>query len=307
MKRPPLVALSAVVAALAGSHSLPALQGSPPARPMERRPIPPPPTTIGDRADIEMDTSQGIPIVSVMVNGRGPYRFGIDSGAQGDARLSARLATELGLMPVGEVMTGDPSGNNRTTLPVYRVDTLALGELIFTGVSTEQLALADAVDGILALGLFRQWLLTIDYADGRLIVARGALPTADGTTVLDYIPGPGGAVQVPMQIGDVETVVNLDTGAARVGLALPPRKLAQVATRGEPRVIGRARTISQDFDVSSVDLAATVKVGALVLPITVVTFPSPDPVGVIGSAALRTIAITIDQQHRRVRMVATGA
>lgn len=305
MKRP-LVASGALVAALAASHSL-ALQETPPARPMERRPIPPPPTTIGDRADIEMDTSQGIPIVSVMVNGRGPYRFGIDTGAQGYARLSARLATELGLIPVGEVMTGDPSGNNRRTLPVYRVDRLALGELIFTSISTKQLALADAVDGILALGLFRQWLLTIDYAGGRLIVARGALPAADGATVLDYTAGPGGAVQVPMRIGDLETVVNLDTGAARVGLALPPQKLAQVATRGEPRVIGRARTISQDFDVSSVDLAATVKVGALALPITVVTFPSPDPVGVIGSAALRRIAITIDQQHRRVRMVAAGA
>jgi hypothetical protein len=156
---------------------------------------------------------------------------------------------------------------------------------------------------MLALGLFQQLVLTLDYDRSRLIVELGALPDADGATVLNYVPGPGGSVQLPIRIGDLETVLNLDTGAASVGIALPPEKLKQVATRGEPRVIGRTKIIGQDFEVSSIELAVPVAFGALTLPITAATFPSPDPIGVIGSAALRMMAVSIDQRNKRVRIV----
>jgi Aspartyl protease len=133
-------------------HTLVHAQDHPPATRMESRARPAAPAVSGDRANIEM---QDVPTVMVTVNGRGPYRFGIDTGAQGHARVSTALVTELGLWPVGEIISGDPSGQNPQTLPVYRLDTLVLGDLTFTG-GTAELSLADGIDGMRGLDLFNQ-------------------------------------------------------------------------------------------------------------------------------------------------------
>jgi predicted aspartyl protease len=303
MKDPNIVALSAALALLPICHMMAHAQDPPAAPRAKSRVRPPAPALSGDRGDIEMHAKEGIPTVTVTVNGRGPYRFGIDTGAEGYARVSTRLATELELTPVGEIMTGDPSGRSRQTMPVYSLARVGLGNLTFTEVSAPQLALADAVDGMLGLELFHDLLLTLDFGRARLLAVRGELPAPDGATVLNYTPGPRGSVQLPLRIGDVNTVLNLDTGGARTGMALPPQKLAQVATRGEPRVIGRAKTVSQEFEISSVELAAPVTFGTVTLPINSVSTPSPDPIGVIGSDALRAMAVTIDQRNKRVRIV----
>lgn len=281
-----------------------ALQAQPPpgGPQMVRRMAPPPPVMTGERADLAMDIGQGIPIVTAMVNGRGPYRFGVDTGAQGHARISAGLAAALGLTPVGQALAADPSGLNRRAVPLYRLDRLTVGGLDFTGVTAGELTLADGLDGILGLALFDDLLLTLDYGSGRFTAARGALAQGAAGT-LDYVPGRGGLVQVPVRIGDVEIMPHLDSGAGRAGIALPRDRIAAIATRGAPRVVGRARTVSQEFEISAVDLAAPVRVGSLTLPITSVTFPSPSPTGVLGSAALQGLAVTVDQKNRRVRIV----
>ena len=38
-----------------------------------------------------------IPVVEVKIGGKGPYRFAIDTGAQGHGRISRELAEELGI------------------------------------------------------------------------------------------------------------------------------------------------------------------------------------------------------------------
>jgi hypothetical protein len=257
----------------------------------------------GDRTEVEMHACEGLPTITVKINGRGPYLFGIDTGAQGLAHVSARLAGELGLIPVGEILTGDPSGGNARAVPVYRLGTLQLGGLTFSGVEVPELSFGEGIDGMLGLELFEEFVLTLDYGRAHLIAARGELPAPNGETILNYTPGPGGSVQIPIRIGALETAVNLDTGAGRTGLALPPEKLAQVPIHSEPRVIGTGRTASQEFEIKLVELAAPVAFGAVTLPVTAVTFPSPDPVGVLGSEALRAMVVTIDQRTRRVRIV----
>jgi hypothetical protein len=264
----------------------------------------PPPAVTGRRAEIDMQIDVGIPTVFVTVNGRGPYRFGVDTGAQGFARVSTRVIRDLALVQVGEMITGDPSGRDRRTVPVYHLDALGVDGLTYTGVTAEELVpLGHEVDGILGLGLFASLTLTLDFGRGRLVAEHSALPAADGASILDYTTGPTGFVELPIRIGELETVLTLDTGAARTGMALPPDKLKEIVTRGRPRAVGRAKTASQEIDISEVDLAVPVRFGTVTLPIASVTFPSPDPVGVIGSVALRTFAVTVDQQNRRVRIV----
>ena len=50
------------------------------------------------------------PFVSVIVNGRGPFRFLIDTGTGTQALVSPQLADELALPVVGHARLTDPSG-----------------------------------------------------------------------------------------------------------------------------------------------------------------------------------------------------
>jgi hypothetical protein len=271
-----------------------------------RRMAPPPPAMTGARADLAMTLTAGLPTITATVNGRGPYRFGVDTGAAGYLRVSPALAEALGLQPVGEAMAGDPSGRNPIRIPVYRIDSLAFGGLTFTGISTTalpQLGPRTAqLDGIIGLGFFEHLLLTIDYGGLMLSAGPGALPAANGRDIVD-IAFDRTLISVPLRIGDTVRPVHLDTGNTAQPLFLPADAVATLPTRGEPRVVGRARTVSQEIEIRAVDLAAPVSVGTTRLPVTTVGFPAAAPPGNIGSLALQGLAITIDYANARLRIV----
>lgn len=67
-------------------------------------------------------------------------------------------------------------------------------------------------------------------------------------------------------------------------------------------MFGHARTASREFAISEVTLAVPVTLGTVRLPVDAVTFPSPGPVGAVGSAALAGMSITIDQRNRLLRI-----
>ncbi|HEV2104392.1 MAG TPA: serine hydrolase, partial [Candidatus Eisenbacteria bacterium] len=76
---------------------------------------------------VAMDTSHPLPTLMVMVNGQGPFRFGLDTGGAGSARVDSALAARLGLRTVGAVRAGDPSGRGLVTLPLVAVDSIRVG------------------------------------------------------------------------------------------------------------------------------------------------------------------------------------
>jgi predicted aspartyl protease len=311
--RPSLLALS--IAALAAS--VPALaQQAPPQAPgpqpqrVMRQMRPPPPARTGERADVELRLVAGMPTITAMVNGRGPYRFGVDTGASGYLRVTPELAAALGLQQVGEARAGDPSGRNPISIPVYRVETLAFGGLTYTGVSTTPLTLRSPalaeIDGIIGIGFFETLLLTIDYGGLRLSAGPGALPAANGRDVVEISYDRGGLISMPMTIGETVHQVHLDTGNTRFPLFMPAESIAALPTRGEAREIGRARTVSQEISLRAIDLAAPVRVGRTLLPVTAAGFPALGTVGNIGSSALGTMAVTVDYANRRLRIVPSG-
>ena len=61
------------------------------------------------------------PHVSVMVNGRGPFRFLIDTGTGGQALVSPELANELALPVVGHVRLMDPSGKGEQRSDILQI------------------------------------------------------------------------------------------------------------------------------------------------------------------------------------------
>lgn len=260
------------------------------------RPPSPPPSFVGERTDVAMDVSKGMPLVTVTIAGK-PYRFGVDTGAVGHGRISPILAGELGLTVSGEVMAGDGSGQAQLRR-TFALPELTLGEVRFTGLNVLELArLPDGVSGILGLGLFQGHLLSLDYGGGKLKLSREALPASAATYAED--PRRGG-INLPAKLGGESIIARLDTGNAIGALIVPAALAERLPKTGAVRVAGQARTGVSSMEIKEADVALTLSIAEAELPLTKITFPSLDDAANLGSRALAGAVLKIDQANRRI-------
>jgi hypothetical protein len=266
----------------------------------------PPAQRIGEHADVAM-TTQGIPTITAMVNGKGPFRFGVDTGASGYLVVKPDVAQTIGLAIVGEAMAADPSGRNPVPVHLYQADSVSFGDLTYKGVSASSISIGGPMaelDGIVGIAFFRDLLVTLDFGRGRLTAQAGALPPPNDRDVVAATIEPSGLFSLPLRIGDKLEMVHLDTGNGRQALFLPQADMAGLPVSGEPRELGVARTVSQEIHIMGADLAVPVTIGTTRLPITQVAYPSVT-VGNLGSAGLQGLAVTLDAVNGRVRVVAS--
>ena len=112
------------------------------------------------------------PYVSLMVNGRGPFRFLIDTGTGGQALVTPELAAELLLPVVGHAHLTDPSGLGEQRSEIAWIDSLNLAGVEFSDVEAVVHNLyGDAnCQGVLGFTLFEDYLLTLDFPGHRLML-----------------------------------------------------------------------------------------------------------------------------------------
>jgi hypothetical protein len=241
--------------------------------------------------------------VSVLVNGQGPFRFAIDTGAGGCARIDAAVAKRLGLPVVGVARIGDPSGKNMKTADVVRIDSLAIGGARFSGLtaSTGDLGarMGEPVDGILGFGLFSDCLLTLDYPGLRMTLAAGALPPS-GPDIVPY-RDERGIPSVTLRVAGLDVDTDVDAGAMG-GFSLPESFAAKLPLAEPLRVVGRARTVSNEFEIKAARLDGDVTVGSTTFAKPMVEFQPVFDVGNIGARVLRDFAVTFDPRNHRMRL-----
>ncbi len=252
---------------------------------------------------VPMEVRGGLPFVQVMVNGKGPFTFGIDSGTGGQALVSRALAEQLKLPVTGEMEIGDPSGRNPRKVPVLRVDSLRVGEVDFKAVEANEYpgTMAAGTDGILGFPLFHEWLLTLNYRDHKLTLARGTLSAPDGDEVLTFRM-PDNVPVIDLVVEGKKIEAHLDTRGR--GLTLPEGVAKELKFTGEPMVIGRGRTVLNEFEIRGGQLASDVRVGGYTFVKPFVALNPIFPIANFGASALQTFAITFDQKNLRVRLAA---
>ena len=254
---------------------------------------------------LEMLHSGHLPVVTAMVNGQGPFRFAIDTGAAGSLRLDSTLVARLGLEKVGEVRGGDPSGRNSRVMDLVEVQSLEIGGARFEGMTAavrdyNERRMGDPVDGILGFGLFADCLLTLDYPGNRVKIERGELPAANGRDVLAF-GLERGVPSVRLQVDSLWVNADVDAGSMG-GFSLPASFADRLPLASAPRVVGRARTVSNEFEITAAELRGTVRLGANEFPGPTISFQPAFPMANVGSRVLRDFAITFDQKHRRMRL-----
>lgn len=246
-------------------------------------------------------------IVEVEIDGQGPYRFSLDTGAGDAGSINRPLAKALGLKVVGQAIVGDPSGRNDREVDIVEARTLAFGNATFKqvpltvrDVPPNRRPADEDFDGMLGMRLFESLLLTLDYPARRVRIEKGELPPADGQEVLSFTD-PHGVPQVVVKIGDLEIPADVDCGNVQGELVLPDSYLSKVPLLHEPVVVGRARTGFNEFDIRQAPLQGALRIGGLTIEGVRVDFVEIFPHANVGSGLLRRFVVSIDAKNQRIR------
>lgn len=149
------------------------------------------PGAAGARWEQRVQMRAGLPVVAVWAENAGPFRFAIDTGAEGTT-VSTGLARRLGLVPFAAVEIQTVAGVRK--LPVARWHGLRLAregpeETVEVALSDlAALRSAGPLDGVLGSDVLSRYDYLLDFSAGRLVLARG-----------EAIDDPGG-VTLPLEL-----------------------------------------------------------------------------------------------------------
>ena len=256
--------------------------------------------------ELPMKFRDGEPVVEVMINGQGPFLFAIDTGGQGEIRADISLVEKLGLKKVGEVIEGDPSGKNNRTADLVGIDSIKIGNLEFRNLEA---ATRDynrrpgmKIDGILCFELFKNHLLTLDYPAKIVRVEEGSLPQANGKDILSF-ENPRGIPVIKLGVGNQTIDTHIDSGNANGGFVFPTERIEKLSLASEPKVVGRAQTVTNVFEIKEVKIKDTIRFGSFEYSEPTIVYPGPSPREAnIGARILRDYALTFDQKNKRVKL-----
>ena len=249
----------------------------------------------------------GRPVVDVRVDGKGPYPFILDLGADATV-IDDELATEFSLPSVpGEPAIG-PDGTKMGNL--VKIDSLAIGDAVvqgvvaMTGPLSRMLRGQAAPRGVLSASGFPGYLLTLDYPHQRVLIKSGELPQPDSRTIFGYtaediLPS------AMIRIAGTEIRVHADSGSPG-GLTLPTKYMKELKMTGEPTPAGTARTPHGAYPVWAAKVDGPIELGQYKLDLPELRFSDLNPipgqsVGNIGFQILRRFQVTLDAKNRRIR------
>jgi hypothetical protein len=248
-----------------------------------------------------MEVTHGKPYVMVMVNGRGPFRFIIDTGTGGDAIVTTELASQLDLPVAGEARLNDPTGKGGQSAPIRRIDSLQVAGVDFYAIKAVEHALPSGdgdCQGMLGFTLFRDFLFTLDYVNGRLTLADGELEPDGERAVLPFRM-PDGVPVVRLIIAGREVDAQIDSGGA--GLSLPERLTGSLKFDEGPAIFAKGQSLSTRFVVKAGKLATDVRFGEFTLAGPWVEINPAFPMANFGSCPMQHFIISFDQQNLLMR------
>lgn len=270
--------------------------------PMRRpgNPEPPGEVLISGRTELPMDLARHVPVIEAKVNGKGPFRFALDTGFAGVMMVSADLAKQLGRTVIGETMAGDPSGKNGVVVHQTHVDSLDLGNVhlgdFIAGEEGDHGP--DGVDGVIGLKMFHSLLVTFDYRGKKIVIEGGKLSPGD-PHVIKY-RAEKGIPNIDIDVAGQKARVDIDAGSPAL-VSLPLSLAKSLPLEAEPRVVGHGRTVSNEFDVYGATLKGDAHVGDVTITNPQLDFVEIFPHGNIGSRFLSQYVVTFDPANQLVR------
>jgi Aspartyl protease len=156
-------------------------------------------------------------VVPVLVDGRGPFRFVIDTGAS-HSTISPRLVRTLGLT-MSKVPLIDLEGvTGSAAVPAVTIKSLRAGALVIRDQAVPVLStpMMAGADGILGIAGIPNVTLQVDFEHNRVRIARQLSPDVrfdDSRAHTQAVAG--GLMAIPAYVGGLRVLAIIDTGSER--------------------------------------------------------------------------------------------
>jgi len=296
---------------LAGAQTVPAAQ------PVPVTPVPVTPAPSAEFATPTTSDRVGRVVAAVHINGQGPFRFILDTGANRSA-MSQRTLETLGLTPSRQSLVHGITGS--AIMPLALVDELRAGELRFKdrGIAVLPNAVFAGVDGILGIDCLQHARIDIDFERDRVTIGRSGKSAGRDRYVVRAKVRHRGLLLIPAHVGKTSVQAIIDTGAERslgneaLRAALAARRRAD--QEGETTsVVGATAQVAEgySFVAPDIDFGGGAHVGNLT-----VTFGDfhvfkvwsllDEPALVVGMDVLGTLPdLTIDYPRREFQLKIT--
>ena len=244
----------------------------------------------------------------VMINGQGPFRLVLDTGASRSA-VNAQVAQVLGIAPdaAQSVLLRGVTGS--VAVPTIRVNSFSVGDVIVTPailpIVTDALGGAD---GVLGTEGFADKRLYIDFRHDRITITHSR-----GTRALgDYLSVPlehssTGLLMVQAMVGGERVHAIIDTGGqATIGNEAMRQALVRRGAKGTPSQVIDVTTTSQDavaFASPPIELGAVQIRGARITYGAMHIFEhwhlTKEPALLVGMDAIGLLDVFIIDYRRR--------
>lgn len=268
-----------------------------------------------DPVVLTMHRFNRLPAIDATINGSGPFRLIVDTGAAG-LILKSEVVNRLELpdppgLPSGaaKVQLQSPGGPVPGTLGY--VKSLEIGDARFRGIWTVgvDLPFGDELDGVVGMNVFAECLLTYDYPGNRIKLSRGALPNVNGRDILTFsTPGsPGSHPVIELNIAGKALPFMIDTGM-RGWFAMPSEWATQLEIVEGPVAGLQSLAVGGSSRRSIARLRTSFAFGHYTVEKPLVSFAGAGggPVlgtgMVLGTLLLEHFVVTFDARNNRVRL-----
>ena len=254
---------------------------------------------------IPLDLSSQRPIVKLIINGKGPYKFIFDTGSSGSV-IDEKLANELSLEVVGEDPLQTPGSDNKVISKRVKVPGVTFsGTNISHDTIMNTFAMREMlpVDGVLSMNFLAEYLITIDYSNSKLILTPAELNRAD-KDVTPFTQKPK-VINLDVFINGNKLEAHLDSGNPG-GIDIPFSLKDQLNFEEEPSEVGVINTPTASFKKWKASLIGNIKIGD-------VTYTNPDVNLVegfqfvnLGYQVFKDLKITIDKKNNLIKFEKSG-
>jgi predicted aspartyl protease len=265
------------------------------------------PTTLrlpgGDVTVATTVNADGLMFADVFVNGTGPYKFLIDTGA-GATVISPRITALFPASIGGTTNTSSGAIAGTVARRLFQVDSITLGSVSFENFQAVEIDVAPilpnsgfTVEGVLGLPLFRAIALTLDFPRSRVRLRNGQLPAIDDCNVFGLTVDSAELVNFPLTVEGQRVQALLDSG--NNSFLFLPTSFDKVSFVG-PTTTSTASTVTGSFNVTNGCLApGAVSFGCFSFSDPCVGIGGSDIIN-FGVDAMGPFRMTIDQPSRRV-------
>jgi predicted aspartyl protease len=253
-------------------------------------------------------------VVPVMINGRGPFRFIVDTGAN-HSTISPGLARELGLTPaeVPSILLDGITGTAQVSF--VTVDRLQAGDLTIesTALPVVWAPVMAGADGFLGAAGLKEKSLLVDFQRNRVSISRGVEAAVRANSMkVHALRLAGGLMALDTLIGGIPVRAVIDTGAERTlgNLALRNALRAR-RTHGVLATLTSVYGTTKDVESGEIQIAPPIVIDSLRITDVAIVFGDfhifqvwgmhDKPAMIIGMDVLGTVAsLSIDFKNQDV-------